>query len=128
MDDKEDTTLSQLATCQIRNNNDIVTGDLSKNDCDTKNSDESNEVNDKAEEHLSSVDGIVHSESIGKKSVQSSAHEEISTLNEGNIQDKGKDTDEDNEEELGVTEDDTKMMMMKFVRTILSCLMTATMG
>ena len=64
--------------------------------------------NDKTEEHLSSAGSIVYSESIGNNSVQSSAHGEIMALDEGNIQDKGKDTDEDNEEELGVTGDNTK--------------------
>ena len=36
-----------------------------------------------------------------------SAHEEIATSDEGYIQDKGKDTNEEKEEELGVTGDNT---------------------
>ena len=113
MDDKEDMTLSQLATCQIGNNDGIATGVLSTSDCDRKKSDESDELNDdtnddievnrKTEEHLSDVEIISYSESIGNDSEKSSAHEEVAASDEGNIQDKGKYTDEDAEEELCVT-------------------------
>ena len=68
MDNEEDMTLSQLATYQIGNNNGISTGALSTNNCDMKNLDESgklnddtnddNKVNNKTEEHSSSVDRV----------------------------------------------------------------------
>ena len=94
-----------------------------------------NKVNNKTEEHLSSAGSIVYSESIGNNSVQLSAHEEIATSYERNIQEKGRYTDEDNKEELDVAGDNTNnyddgkiSRKMTLVRTILSCLMTLTMG
>ena len=46
MDDKDDTTLNQLATCQTGNNNDVTTGVFSTNDCSMKNSVEADKLND----------------------------------------------------------------------------------
>ena len=40
------------------------------------------EVNNKTEEHLSSVDNVSYSELIGNNSVPSSAHEEVVALDE----------------------------------------------
>ena len=79
MNDKEDMTLSQLATCQIGHSNNIARGVLSTKDCDTKKSDESDKlnndtndgsiVNDKTEGHICGVDSVSYSESIEDKSV-----------------------------------------------------------
>ena len=56
------------------------------------------------------------------------------TSDEGNIQDEGKDTDKDNEEELNMTGDNINnndggkiLRKMTLVRTILRSLMTAAM-
>ena len=46
MDDVADMTLTQLATCQIGNNDDITTEVLSTNDCNMKNLDEADKIND----------------------------------------------------------------------------------
>ena len=46
MDDEEDMTLNQLATCQIENNNDVTTGVLSTGDCNMKDSVETDRLKD----------------------------------------------------------------------------------
>ena len=80
-------TLLQLASCLFGHSNDISTWDLSTVDCDTKGSDESNEVNNntsdnievngKAEEHPSGVESNSYSESMENESEKSSADEEV---------------------------------------------------
>ena len=72
------------------------------------NKNDDNEVNnDRVKEHLSSTDIVVNSESRGNDLVQLSGLKEISTSDVNNIQDEEKDTDNDKEQELSVTGDNT---------------------
>ena len=80
-------TLLRLASCHFIHSNDIATGDLSIDDCDTKESDESDEVNNntndnikvngKAEKHPSGAESDPNSEFIENESEISSADEEV---------------------------------------------------
>ena len=116
MDDEEDMTLSLLGTCQFGHRNAMATTDLSTDDCDRKDSDELDEVNNntnniikisgKAEEGPGVVESDYNSELMKNESENPSTDEEIVALSMRNKQYICKVTDKDAKEEHHETNDD----------------------
>ena len=67
VDDEVDMTLTQLATCQIGNNNDITTGVLSTNICNMKNSDKADKLNDDTNSIVEDGNGCEDRKSEGEE-------------------------------------------------------------